>query len=41
MVAHPADGIVVRNDDHRGAKVLVNALHELQDLLGRLVVERT
>ena len=41
VVAHPADGIVVRNDDHRGAKVLVNALHELQDLLGRLVVERT
>ena len=39
-VSHAGDGGVVRDDDDGAAVGAVDILHELQDFLGRLVVER-
>ena len=40
-VGHAGDGGVVRDDDDGAAVLVVDILHELQDFLGRLVVERS
>lgn len=39
-IGHAGDGGVVRDDDDGAAVLVIDILHELQDFLGRLVVER-
>ena len=39
-IGHAGDGGVVGDDDDGAAVLVVDVLHELQDFLGRLVVER-